>query len=202
MAFVNPFQKKSWKNRIVEFAGRRKLIRVSGDLNTGLIVDTERAEGEISQDGDAFSKSNMDDLESRIENAFDKQPEWVYDETGKITGYKTKAGADTEFPFSSGKYKTAQSTNITWSSVNNAGERNINFYIKNPDLSYIIIISGGRNINETIFWYAQYLPDIKALSGYQSDGFSMPSATIINYKWVFSLPAEHYGVLILESVGN
>lgn len=30
------------------------------------------------------------------------QPIFQYDETGKITGYKTKAGADTVFPFSSG----------------------------------------------------------------------------------------------------
>lgn len=66
MAFV----KKVWKDRLVEFAGRRKLTRVSGDLDTSLIVDVERAEGEISQEGDPFSKSNMDDLEQRIENGF------------------------------------------------------------------------------------------------------------------------------------
>lgn len=29
------------------------------------------------------------------------QPTFEYDETGKITGYKTKVGADTVFPFSS-----------------------------------------------------------------------------------------------------
>lgn len=32
----------------------------------------------------------------------ESQPDFVYDETGKITGYKTKAGADTVFPFKSG----------------------------------------------------------------------------------------------------
>ena len=32
----------------------------------------------------------------------ESQPNFVYDSTGKITGYKTKAGADTVFPFKSG----------------------------------------------------------------------------------------------------
>ena len=32
----------------------------------------------------------------------ENQPDFVYDSTGKITGYKTKAGADTVFPFKSG----------------------------------------------------------------------------------------------------
>ena len=36
-----------------------------------------------------------------IENSsLESQPIFQYDETGKITGYKTKAGADTVFPFS------------------------------------------------------------------------------------------------------
>lgn len=32
----------------------------------------------------------------------ESQPNFVYDSTGKITGYKTKVGADTVFPFSGG----------------------------------------------------------------------------------------------------
>lgn len=66
MAFV----KKTWKDRTVEFAGRRKLTRISGDPNGVMVVDVERAEGEISEEGDAFSKNNMNNLEQRIENGF------------------------------------------------------------------------------------------------------------------------------------
>ena len=41
-----------------------------------------------------------------IENSsLESQPIFQYDETGKITGYKTKAGADTVFPFSGGNFK-------------------------------------------------------------------------------------------------
>lgn len=36
-------------------------------------------------------------------NNLNAQPDFIYDSTGKITGYKTQAGADTVFPFSSGE---------------------------------------------------------------------------------------------------
>ena len=35
-----------------------------------------------------------------VNSKLGEQPTFVYDETGKITGYKTKVGADTVFPFS------------------------------------------------------------------------------------------------------
>ncbi|MCM1254347.1 MAG: hypothetical protein NC321_16130, partial [Clostridium sp.] len=44
--------------------------RVSGDANGTMIVDVTRAEGTVSQAGDAFSAVNMNDLEQRIVDAF------------------------------------------------------------------------------------------------------------------------------------
>ena len=38
----------------------------------------------------------------KVNSSLESQPTFEYDSTGKITGYKTKAGADTVFPFSSG----------------------------------------------------------------------------------------------------
>ena len=103
MAFVT----KTWKDRLVEYAGRRKLKNVA--TGEEVLMDVSRSEGTVSQAGDAFSAANMNNLEQRIKNEFDtlnsslvSQPIFQYDETGKITGYKTKAGADTVFPFSSG----------------------------------------------------------------------------------------------------
>ena len=66
MAFVP----KEWKDRLVEFAGRRKLTNVSTGEET--IVDVARNEGTVSQEGDAFSAANMNDLEQRIKDGFDK----------------------------------------------------------------------------------------------------------------------------------
>ena len=101
MAFVT----KTWKDRLVEYAGRRKIKNVATGEET--LVDVSRSEGTVSQAGDAFSAANMNNLEQRIKEEFDtvnssleSQPIFQYDETGKITGYKTKAGADTVFPFS------------------------------------------------------------------------------------------------------
>ena len=64
------FVPKEWKDRLAEFAGRRKLINVSTGEET--TVDVSRAEGEVSQAGDAFSAANMNNLEQRIKDGFDK----------------------------------------------------------------------------------------------------------------------------------
>ena len=40
-----------------------------------------------------------------LSNNLAQQPVWIKDSTGKITGYKTMAGADTVFPFSKYKYQ-------------------------------------------------------------------------------------------------
>lgn len=64
------FRKKTWKDRLAEFAGRRILTRISGSADSQMVVDVARHEGAVSQPGDAFSESNMNDLEDRIEEGF------------------------------------------------------------------------------------------------------------------------------------
>lgn len=68
MAFV----KKTWKDRLVEFPGRRLLKRISGSADSQMVVDVTRNEGTVSQGGDAFSAANMNDLEQRIADEFDE----------------------------------------------------------------------------------------------------------------------------------
>lgn len=67
MAFV----KKTWKNRLSEFPGRRKLKNISTNAET--VYDVTRAEGELFQAGDAYSAENMNGLEQRIEDALGTQ---------------------------------------------------------------------------------------------------------------------------------
>lgn len=60
------FNKKTWRDRISEYITRRTLTKEDG---TSEVVTVERNEGEISQEGDAFSAENMNDLEERLQDA-------------------------------------------------------------------------------------------------------------------------------------
>ena len=64
MAFVT----KTWKNRIVQFPNRRTLTDTN---STSTVYTVARNEGEVTQEGDAFSAENMNNLEGRISDAFD-----------------------------------------------------------------------------------------------------------------------------------
>lgn len=64
MAFV----KKTWKDRIVQYANRRLLTKSGGEVEQ---VTVTRDEGAISEAGDQFNASNMNDLENRVKDAFD-----------------------------------------------------------------------------------------------------------------------------------
>ena len=61
------FAKKTWKDRIAEFPTRRRLTK---EDNTSELVTVAREEGTLSQEGDAFSAENMNDLENRIDEEF------------------------------------------------------------------------------------------------------------------------------------
>ena len=62
------FEKRTWTDRMVEYAGRRKLTNVS--TKQAVIYDVERSEGTVSKEGDAFSSQNMNDLEQRVADGF------------------------------------------------------------------------------------------------------------------------------------
>lgn len=62
------FKQKTWNDRISEYPTRRTLTDVSD--NTTKTVNVAREEGTISQEGDAFSAANMNDLEGRIADGF------------------------------------------------------------------------------------------------------------------------------------
>lgn len=61
------YEKKEWKDRISEYPTRRTLEKSDG---TSEAVMVSRTEGNVSQEGDAFSAANMNNLEERIANEF------------------------------------------------------------------------------------------------------------------------------------
>ena len=60
------FSAKTWKDRVTEYPTRRVLTKTDGSKET---VTVARSEGTVSQEGDAFSAANMNDLEARIATA-------------------------------------------------------------------------------------------------------------------------------------
>ena len=63
MAFV----KKTWKSRLSEYPNRR-ILTDENQVQTRVVVS--RDEGQVTEQGDAFSAANMNDLENRIQAAF------------------------------------------------------------------------------------------------------------------------------------
>lgn len=75
------FIKKIWKDRISEFPTRRSLTKTDG---TSELVTVARSEGMISEEGDAFSAENMNDLENRVEEGFSELNENLADKDNPI----------------------------------------------------------------------------------------------------------------------
>ena len=65
MAFV----KKTWKDTIAQYPNRRTITDVSNTASV-TTVEVVRAIGTVSQEGDAWNATNMNGLETRIEDAF------------------------------------------------------------------------------------------------------------------------------------
>lgn len=63
------FNKKTWKDRVAEFINRRLLTKEDGSTE---LVTVARSEGAISVEGDAFNAETMNDLEDRVEAAFNE----------------------------------------------------------------------------------------------------------------------------------
>lgn len=67
-----PYVKKTWVDRVSENPNRRTLTTVSQD-GSSQVVDVTRTEGEVSKEGDAFNAENMNDFETRVENALNEK---------------------------------------------------------------------------------------------------------------------------------
>lgn len=101
------FKKKTWVDRMVEYAGRRKITNVT--TMAAQIVDVERAEGVVSEEGTAINAVNMNDLEQRTADAFSAVQQDIEGINSDLDGNRFghtadgrpgwKDGADTVHPF-------------------------------------------------------------------------------------------------------
>ena len=76
------FETKTWVDRVSEYPARRTLTDEDGNA---AVYTVTRNEGTVSEEGDAFSAENMNDLESRIATAVDAK----LDGTTLVSDYDT-----------------------------------------------------------------------------------------------------------------
>lgn len=67
MAVTNPYNRRYWVDRDVQFPGRRLITPASGGQPQDVYVT--RNEGTVAEEGDIWNKDNMDDMEQRIYDA-------------------------------------------------------------------------------------------------------------------------------------
>ncbi len=94
------FEVKEWTDRQVQYPGRRKLIQTIIEN----VYDIERAEGTVSEPGNAFDAANMNDLEARIKAAFESIRDtdiFVVDKNNHFTAEKLDRVLDELFMFAS-----------------------------------------------------------------------------------------------------
>lgn len=94
------FSKKTWLDRIAEYPTRRRLKKSDG---TDEIVSVSREEGAISQEGDAFSAANMNDLEDRVASEFNSLNLKMGNKLGykQIVTIKPNSSTKITFPYNS-----------------------------------------------------------------------------------------------------
>ncbi len=85
------FEKKTWVDRLVEYAGRRKLTNISTGVTE--VFDVTRNEGAVSQEGDAFSAENMNKLEARIYDTFEEITKVYTDVSVEASAWETYTAA-------------------------------------------------------------------------------------------------------------
>lgn len=73
----------------------KKYHKVFKEQTLTTLEEIEATEGSTSGGGYWPSASAVAELNNNLMS----RPEWIIDENGKITGYKTQGGADTVFPF-------------------------------------------------------------------------------------------------------
>ena len=94
------FVKKTWKDRLSAFPKRWK-IKFEGSAETQT-AELELDDGTVITQGDRFNASTMNDLEQRIENAFNEA-------SGGVTSFNDRSGA---VQSQSGDYSSSQITHI------------------------------------------------------------------------------------------
>lgn len=160
------FKKKTWIDRMVEYAGRRKITNVS--TMSAQIVDVERAEGVVSEEGTAINAVNMNDFEQRTADAFStvqQEIEGINSDLGALNDGGNIKGMDaredgvyiTYVPTAGADAVTKKLGNVlyagilTLTSYNQNGPGNANFDLKPLLSNYASLTTANMCIEATYF---------------------------------------------------
>lgn len=142
------FSLKTWVNRISEYPNRRKLTHEDGSTE---LVTVARAEGQISEEGNAFSAEEMNDLENRIKGGFDE----INQSLPYIISGRTRIAVDgnnLKQDTINVSLKTGYSiASITIYGVTGAGEANV-LNINKNNFSYFIRNNGVNSTTFNVCW--------------------------------------------------
>ena len=108
------FNKKTWKDRVAEFINRRLLTKEDGSTD---LVTVARSEGTISVEGDAFNAETMNDLEDRVEAAFNELSKNKQDASTAIT---TGNIGQQSVKYASSAGTAANASKVLWSEIGRA----------------------------------------------------------------------------------
>lgn len=157
MAFV----KKTWKDRIVQYANRRLLTKSGGEVEQ---VTVTRDEGTISEAGDQFNASNMNDLEKRIKDGFDADTSALANKLDKsaikvVSGTGTTNANGVVTPTDLGIPILSYNSHIILSAVSsndgvvvNVGQYNQNFYFVCTNASNLATPIANTSVTITVVY--------------------------------------------------
>lgn len=178
------FTQREWKNRKSEYPNRRLLTKEDGSTE---LVTVSREEGAISDEGDAFSAENMNDLEQRITDGF-----------GNLTTYPSNIAVQVHFStqeaYQEGYYK------IKFANINKWMLSCMVMLYQDYKASVILVSGYVYPLNSVCTWYrpnaelvaaSESIDTMLVKFGYDTD----------NLPW-FAVPAGNYTGLTICNINN
>lgn len=188
------YNKKTWAPRIVPFPNRRKLI-TTGIADTW---DVQRAEGTATQEGDGWSSTNMNDLETRIETGLGEK----LDKTSVINNLTTTV-AGSALDAVQGKELADDiaeiNTNLTWIKIHESSGTTVTATIDFTQYKEIKLYLSYGNDGHVYTW--NMLSDyLKTTTETLRDGYYLSSIDcILAYISIQQSGIVNSGILVNQS---
>ena len=168
-----PFVKKTWKDRLSEFPKRWKL-KMLGSTGDTQSVELELDDGTVITQGDRFNASTMNDLEQRIEDAFNSSASGVSsfnERVGAVTpgnsDYSSNMISHTNSDSTESDVETEinsmKATKVDDTQLRSAGSTGTDFYFDYKDGKYGWNSSSARGAN-TFHPFKQPVVDTKTIT--------------------------------------